>query len=373
MIDARGGRSNPARLHALLLLAALAGCARPIPPPGGPIDTTPPRVVATSPADSATGVARRGNIEILFSESMEHSSVRDNVRIYPPIDRPSFGWSGRRFRVEWADSLDAGTTYQLFLSGRARDLRGVPLGIPLVIRFSTGAALAPGRIEGRIRAKTLPTRGVPVLLLPDSLGLRPDTTDAFEPVYQTESDTAGVYRFSGLPLDRGFTVQAFYDRNGDSFVDPEGDVVAGYGEVVRLTPERMVADSINIVAVDPRAQAILSGTVASPDSSARFVVEAREASDSTVVARMERKGPGPFTLRVPAGHYRLNARRLAAVARPTMPARAGAAARGEIPEASVALPEEIVVGPEDERGPFVLTLPPAPVPAPEPAPEEESR
>ena len=249
----------------------------------------------------------------------------------------------------------------------------MPLGVPLVIRFSTGPALSPGRIEGKVRAKTLPTRGVPVLLLPDSLGLRPDTTDAFEPVYQTETDTAGVYRFSGLPLERGFTVQAFYDRNGDSFVDPDNDVVAGYREAVRLTPERMVADSINIVAVDPRAQAILSGTIASPDSSARFAVEARSAADSTVVAKMERKGPGAFALRVPAGTYRLNARRLAAAARPAMPARAGTAARGEIPEASVALPEDIVVGPEDERGPFVLTLPPAPAPAPEPAPQEETR
>ena len=373
MIEDRGGRGIPARFVRLLLLASLAGCARPIPPPGGPIDTTPPRIVAASPADSAVNVERTGSVEVLFSESMERASVRDNVRIYPPTNRPSFRWSGRRFRVEWAESLDAGTTYQLFLSGRARDLRGVPLGIPLMIRFSTGEALSPGGIRGKIRAKTLPTRGVPVLLLPASLGLRPDTTDAFEPVYQTETDTAGVYEFTGLPLDRGFTVQAFYDRNGDSYVDRENDVVAGYGAVVRLTPERMVADSINIVAVDPRAQAILSGTIASPDSSARFVVEARAAAESTVVARMERKGPGPFALRVPAGTYRLNARRLAAVARPTMPARVGAAARGEIPEASVALPDEIVVGPEDERGPFVLTLPPAPVPAPEPAPQEESR
>ena len=373
MTGARGGGALPARIARLLLLAALAGCARPIPPPGGPIDTTPPRVLATSPADSAVDVARTGSVDVLFSESMDHASVRDNVRIYPPIDRPTFRWSGRRFRVEWADSLDAGTTYQLFLSGRARDLRGVPMGVPLTIRFATGAALSPGRIEGKVRAKTLPTRGVPVLLLPDSLGLRPDTTDAFEPLYQAETDTAGVFEFTGLPLERGFTVQVFYDRNGDSFVDRDNDVVAGYGQVVRLTPERMVADSINIVAVDPRAQAILSGTIVSPDSTARFVVEARSRADSTVVARMERKGPGPFALRVPAGSYRLNARRLAAQARPTMPARAGAAARGEIPEASVALPDEIVVGPEDERGPFVLTLPPAPVPAPEPAPEEESR
>jgi Bacterial Ig-like domain len=355
----------------VLLAAAFGGCARSVPPPGGPIDTTPPQVLATSPADSSLHVSRSGSVEILFSEAMDRASVRDNVRIYPPIERPTYRWSGgRRFRVEWGDSLGAGTTYQLFLSGRARDLRGVPLGTPLQLRFSTGERLAPGRIQGRLRAKTLPIRGIPILLLPDSLGLRPDTTASFEPIYQTETDTAGVFLFTGLPANQGFTVHAFYDTNGDAYVDRETDVVAGYGAVVRLTPERTVADSINIVAVNPRAQATLTGGIASPDSTARFLVEARGAADSVVVARLERIGPGTFTLRVPPGSYRLNARRTAVAARE---ARQGVAARAAVPEANVALPDTIVVGPEDERGPFVLAFPRALAAPPEPAPKEESR
>jgi len=355
----------------LALAALFAGCARSLPPPGGPIDTTPPQIVATSPADSSVNVSRSGSVEILFSEAMDRGSVRDNVRIYPPIERPTYRWSGgRRFRVEWGESLNAGTTYQLFLSGRARDLRGVPLGTRLQLRFATGPALAPGRIEGRLRAKTLPIRGVPILLLPDSLGLRPDTTAAFEPVYQTETDTAGVYVFTGLPPNEGFTVQAFYDNNNDSYYDRETEVMAGYGAVVRLTAQRTVADSINIVAVNPRAPALLNGAIASPDSTARFVVEARGTADSVVVARVERIGPGTFAVRVPAGSYRLNARRSAVAARE---AREGVAARAAMPEANTALGDTIIVGPEDERGPFVLTFPPARAAAPEPAPQEESR
>jgi hypothetical protein len=323
-----------------------------------------------APSDSAVDVGRSTGIEILFSEAMDRASVRDNSRLYPPASRVSYRWSGRRLRVEWGDSLEPDATYHFFLSGRARDLRGVPLGAPLEIHFATGSRLAPGRISGRVRAKTLPIRGVPILLLPDTLGLRPDTTDFFEPLYQTETDTSGVYQFTGIPLERGFTVQAFYDRNGDSYVDRETDVVAGYGRVVRLTPERTVADSINVTAVDPRAYATLSGTIVTPDSTARFVVEARAAADSVVVAKAERAGPGPFAVHVPAGNYRLSGRRNASPARP---AREGVAARAAIPEALAAIADTITVAPEDERGPFVLTFPPAPAPPPEPAPEEESR
>lgn len=326
--------------------------------------------MATSPADSAVNVGSDTGIELLFSEAMDRASVRDNLRLYPPPGRLTYKWSGHRFRIEWGDSLAPGTTYQLFLSGRARDLRGVPLGARFQLRFSTGATMAPGRIEGTLRAKTLGVSGVPILLFPDSLGLRPDTTSNFEPTYQTETDTAGVYRFSGLTLDRGYTVHAFYDRNGDSYLDGETEVVAGYASVVRLTPERMLADSINIVAVDPKAPALLNGSIASPDSSARFMIEARAAADSMLVARTDRIGPGPFGLRVPAGSYRLSARRLVTAAKP---ARQGVAATATIPEGAAAIDTTITVGPEDTRGPFVLTFPPASAAAPpEPAPQEES-
>jgi hypothetical protein len=349
---------------------ALIGCARSLPPPGGPRDTTPPQILATSPADSAVNVSSATGIELLFSEPMDRASVRDNLRIYPPPGRLAYRWSGHRFRIEWGDSLEPGTTYQLFLSGRARDLRGVPLGTRLQLGFSTGPELAPGRINGRVRAKTLPVSGVPILLFPDSLGLRPDTTGAFEPTYQTETDTAGVYRFSGLSLDRGYTVHAFYDRNA-TYLDREMEVVAGYGTVVRLTPERTLADSINIVAVDPKAPAILNGAIASPDSTARFLVEARASADSILIARIERVGPGPFAIRVPAGSYRLSAKRMASLARA---ARTGVSATRAFPEGAVALEETITVTPEENRGPFVLTFPPAPAASPpEPAPQEEPR
>jgi hypothetical protein len=282
-------------------------------------------VIATSPADSAVGVDRSAVVEMLFSEPMERASVRDNIRVYPPVGLPSYDWSGRRFRIAWGDSLREATTYQVFLSGRARDLRHVTMGQPISIRFSTGDSLAPGRITGVLRSKTLRRQGVPVLLFP-AAGASPDTSRALEPSYQTETDTTGVYAFSGLPLDEPFDVYAFYDGNGDDYFDAEEDVLAGHDAVVRLTPGRTLADSINIVAVNPRAPGILNGSIASPDSSARFRIEVRAAADSSFVTRVERDGPGTFAVRVPAGRYWLAARRLASAPRAPRTPRTGAAA-----------------------------------------------
>jgi len=323
-----GGLLGPALLGAMLL----GGCAKPDFPPGGPVDTTPPRVLVTVPADSTTRIPPGTVIELLFSEAMDRVSVRDGFRIYPPPGAPSYHWSGRRLRVSWEEPLKPATTYQAFLSAGARDAHGVPMGVPVTIRFTTGDSLDPGKIRGLLRAKTLPTRAVPIWAYPDSLGLRPDFSNAI-PSYATETDTANAYALTGLPLGRGFTVHAAYDLNRSGAIDSATDIVASYPSVIRLTPERPVADSINIVAVDPHAAALVSGTIFSPDSTSRYRVEARSDSDTTFVRFLERKGPGDYLLRIPGGRYRLRAYRVAATP--------------ETPAAEVRREEVLITRPEE--------------------------
>ena len=297
----------------LLLGGLLGGCAKPDFPSGGPVDTIPPRVLVTVPSDSTTRVPPNLEIEILFSEPMDRVSVRDGFRIFPSPGTSSFHWNGsRRIRISWEAPLRPNTTYQAFLSAGAKDAHNVPLGSPLTIRFSTGDAIAPGRISGMLRAKTLPTRGVPIWAYPDSLGLVPDFVNEV-PSYATETDTAAEYALRALPVGQGFTIHAVYDINRNGAFDSLTDVVASYPSVIRLTLERPVADSINLVAVDPRGLALVSGRIESPDSTARFRIEARNDTDSTFVRFVERKGPGEYVLRLPPGRYRLRAVRLPGV------------------------------------------------------------
>ena len=292
---------------------------------------------------------------------MDRVSVRDGFKIYPPPGAPSFHWRGRQFGISWEAPLQPNTTYQAFLSAGARDTHGVPLGSPVTIRFSTGDSLAPGRIRGVLRAKTLPTKGVPVWAYPDSLGVIPDFANT-PPSYATETDTSAAYALTGLPLGRGLTIHAVYDLNRNGSFDSLTDIAATYPTAIRLTPERPVADSINLVAVDPRAPAILTGKISSPDSTARFRVEARSDSDTTFVRMVERTGPGDYLLRMPPGRYRVRALR--------MPGAAGApeaeARREGILDARAEEQYEHI----DFRFEAAIKPPPAPVKEPPPEPEE---
>jgi Big-like domain-containing protein len=347
-------------LAAVVLVTAggLEGCARSVFPPGGPVDTIAPRIVEATPADSAVRVPVNATVEILFTESMDRTTVRDGFRIYPPVGRPTFDWNGRRLVVRWDHPLEERTTYTVLLSGTMRDARGVPMKGAITRRFSTGDLIDRGRISGVVRAKTLRRVGVPILAYPDTLGPRPDTLDV-SPSYATETDTGGVYSLGGLPTNRGFTIHAFFDKNSNGSIEPDIDLIASYPTPIRLTPERAEADSINIVAIDPGAPAIINGTIVTPDSSARFRMVAMEVSDSTLFRRVERLGPGEFVIRVPVGTYRLSATRLPA----TDEEEAGPTIQREQP---------VEVKPEEEYGPFEFdfsAFPPREK-RPEPPPDE---
>jgi len=187
----------------------------------------------------------------------------------------------------------------------------VILGRPLHIRFSTGDSLDPGVIRGVLRAKKLATKNVPMALYEDSAGVAPDFAN-LQPLYATETDTAGAYAFTALRLGRAYTVHALYDRNRDSYIDPEVDLVVSHPGAIQLTPEHAVADSINLTAVDPLEPAVISGKIAAPDSTARYRVEARPDSGLSITERhVERVGRGAYVLRVEAGRYRLVAIRMA--------------------------------------------------------------
>ena len=322
------------------------------------MDTIPPRVMASSPGDSVTNVPLDTSVELLFSEGMDHASVVDGLRIYPPPGREDFHWDGRRLRVEWDRPLAPATTYILLVSGTARDLRGVRMTVPFRIRFSTGAAIDSGRVSGVLRTRTLRRQTVPILAFYDTLGARPETL-GIQASYATETDTGGVYSLTGLPVNRGFTIHALFDLNQNGAIDPEGDLIASYPSAIRLTPEQSGVDSINIVAVDPRAPAVLNGTIVTQDSTtARFRVEAQETSDSSLVRRVERVGRGAYSLRVPAGTYRLRATYL-----PPAESMEG--------ELTLQWQDPITVNPEEEYGPFEFVFGTVGTRPPEPGDEGE--
>ena len=131
-------------LACVLAAGAVAGCARSVFPPGGPLDTIPPKIIAVTPADSTVQVARDAGVELLFSEPMDHATVRDGIRVYPPPGRPRLDWSGRRVRVTWDEPLADSTTYVLLVTLPIEGFVPALIGALVVSIISYGLSLFVG-------------------------------------------------------------------------------------------------------------------------------------------------------------------------------------------------------------------------------------
>ncbi len=198
-----------------LLLLALAACANPVPPTGGPEDRTPPRVVAAVPAAGAVRVTD-GTVVLTFSEPVEPTSVARALTVTPEPDAaPDVVVQGRTATVRLG-RLRPNTTYVLTFGSELRDLRSVPLATPLTYAFSTGDRLDAGTLAGRVveGPADTPRAGLAVL----AFAAADSAAMGARALYRTQSGADGTFRFTYLGPDPLFVV-ALDDRNRNRRVD----------------------------------------------------------------------------------------------------------------------------------------------------------
>jgi hypothetical protein len=203
-------------------------CGNRVPPPGGPVDESPPRIVSLEPDSNSVEVSPRARIRIVFDEEITVPRGSEGVRLSPvlPGAQSRNGWDDIELRP--GKGFLAGCTYCVHLSGEIVDLRGNKLGEPLTFCFSTGDSLDRGIVRGE--AGPLEGLGKRIIFqathLPDLL------------VYRTEVDAEGSFSLTHLP--RGayrFLVFSDKDRNGrydppaDSGWEQEGELA---GETLQL-------------------------------------------------------------------------------------------------------------------------------------------
>lgn len=241
------------RAAALLLAAAVAGCATPVAPTGGPADTTPPAYVASLPAQGATRVTGR-EVRITFSERLDAATAARAVTVTPVgATPPRVRVSGRELVVDLPPLRDS-TTYVVTVGTGLADARQVRLGAPVTVAFATGDRIDAGRIDGLVRE---PTEGRPAAgLAVWAYALAPDLADpaprgttaalpdprAALPDYRTETDAQGRFRLDFLRPARYF-VAAVADRNRNARADD--------GEASAVPPRPAVrADSADAPRLD---------------------------------------------------------------------------------------------------------------------------
>lgn len=245
-------------LPVLPVFPALPACARMEPPPGGPPDAAPPRLVATRPDSLAVLRPFRGVAEFQFDEVIseggapsrgEGTGGLERLVILSPATRvPEVNWRRSRITVRPREGWQPNRVYRVELLPGVTDLRNNRSENGAVITFTTGAPRPQTTLQGRVLDWTSgrPSPGALVIatLLPDSLP------------YRGIADSSG--RFALGPLPQGeYLVAGVLDQNGDRRQDqreayatvrlPRSRTDAGelWAFVHDTTPPRIQAVTVN--------------------------------------------------------------------------------------------------------------------------------
>lgn len=247
-------------VYSSLLTATILGCAVPVPPSGGPEDTTPPEVVATSPALGETGVDTNAVIGISFSEKMTRTNLERLLKFYPPVPIGEVKWKGETILIAPSSPLASDTTYVVVLSSGFRDQHRVANNSAYTFAFSTGAAVDSGRVRGRVFYRRKPTsKGVVrLLLLPRDSLVSPA---AAKPDREQVVSEDGAYALEYLPMGKRMILWAFQDGNGNHRYEEGREHSTLYPDTVTLSPGRPVWEEVDLYIVDPNEPGTVRGVV----------------------------------------------------------------------------------------------------------------
>ena len=191
-------RSPPPPVRLLFALLALAGCATPGAPSGGPADTTPPTLVETAPADGATRVADRA-VVLTFSERLD-ATAGQAVTVTPAADTaPEVRVRARQIEITLPELRDS-TTYVVTVGTDLRDQQSVALREPITVAFATGDAIDAGRVAGVARDPATGAGAGGLAVWAYALADTAATPDprAVAPDYRTETGADGAFRLDYL-------------------------------------------------------------------------------------------------------------------------------------------------------------------------------
>ena len=201
--------------------AALLACARIEPPPGGPPDAAPPRLIGTRPDSFVRLTPFKGVAEFQWDEVIseggtpnrgEGTGGLERLVILSPSSRvPEVRWKRNRITVRPQEGWRPNRVYRVELLPGVTDLRNNRTEQGAVLTFSTGAARPQTTLEGQVvdwsTGRPVPGALVVASLLPDSLP------------YRGVADSSG--RFSLGPLPQGeYIVNGVLDQNTDHRQDP---------------------------------------------------------------------------------------------------------------------------------------------------------
>ncbi len=228
----------------LILVFVLIGCAGQIPPSGGPVDTSPPQIIFSSPEQKELNFNLQ-KIILRFDKYMSQRSVESAI-YFPPFNASdmNFDWSGTTLDISLHKPLQSDRTYILTLGATALDLRGNYFGKSFNLVFSTGAQIDTGSVSGRVYAAKLQPYTVAAFPITGDIDTLKPFTDLAK--YVTQSDDSGRYVLQGL-ADGKYRLICFDDQMRNFTYAPQMDVYSSATHDIEISKEAEVVNDVNFI------------------------------------------------------------------------------------------------------------------------------
>ena len=185
-------------------------------PPGGPVDTTAPNVIAVTP-DSGSVNAKPGDVVFKFDETVAERpsaapTLGDLFLVSPRDGAPNVGWHRGEVSVKPRRGWKSNTAYTITMLPGITDLRGNVRNTGKVIVFSTGPTIPTSRLSGTIFNWVSGSIAQKALV-----EARPATDTTID--FVAAGDSVGQFVFSNLPPG-SYRVRGIIDDNNNKGLDP---------------------------------------------------------------------------------------------------------------------------------------------------------
>jgi Bacterial Ig-like domain len=286
-------------------MSVAAGCAQRGAPPGGPVDSEAPRVLAAVPEPEAKHVAPGDTVRLTFSERMNRKTVERAVMVFPIPGQIRFVWEGTDLAITLSADAPVGELGErvVTVTSMAEDRRGNRLEKTFETAYSTGDSLPYGVIEGKLSGGT---RAPARVLLFEAPGPPVDSLAAVDPVRATAPEPSGDFWFSHLPVggERRYALFALAKENADAEIDPERDRVAFGPDSLQITADSAVVSGVALALVGLEDPGSIRGLV--DGGGADRLVRLIALDDTTRALEAEPDSAGGFLLdSVEPGRYRI--------------------------------------------------------------------
>jgi uncharacterized protein (DUF2141 family) len=215
------------RIIILGLSSLLFSCAQLGTIDGGAKDITAPQIVQSTPQNGSTNF-KQNTIEIQFDEYYQLANPQTSITIAPNHSRIKSTNVGKKLQVQFLDSLQANTTYQLLFNSAIKDINEGNDSL-MVFVFSTGNTLDSAYYQTKIidAFTAQPVKKV-FLGLFDTLGNMPK--------YMQKTNDKGIASFSFIKPGK-YEVMSWEDINSNAIYDSTE-------RVAFRTEELIIKDSI---------------------------------------------------------------------------------------------------------------------------------